>query len=260
MKIRNAFNQGKALFVPFIMAGHPNRQESTQAMIALVEAGADIIEVGVPFSDPVADGPINQRAAEKALGNGTNLTKVFEQVAEVRRRGRTTPFLLFSYLNPILAFGYERFVREAKNAGIDGILIVDLPPEEGEDFYNFVKEKGLEVVLLASLTTDQERYQLYQKLDPSFVYYISRLAVTGIQQDIREELKGELCQLRTLLPGKKIAVGFGISTLAQAGAVARIADGVVIGSILVKTLEEQGLEQFKGLAKSLAEVISRSAP
>lgn len=257
--IRKTFDENRPLFIPFAMAGHPNIETSTEAIIALGEVGANIIEIGVPFSDPIADGPINQQAAEIALKQGMNLSAVLEQVTKVRKKGCKTPIILFSYLNPILAFGYELFAQKAKAAGVDGVLIVDLPPEEGFEFYNLMKTYGLEIVLLTSPTTDPKRFELYKKLAPSFIYHISRLAVTGLQQDLSTNLESGIKQLRAYLPGVKIAIGFGISTIEQAIKVARIADGVIIGSILVKTLEEQGIGNFKALTHNFATAIESGA-
>jgi tryptophan synthase alpha chain len=248
--IREAFRT-KA-FIPFIMAGHPNLALTEQAILRLAAQGADIIELGVPFSDPVADGPVNQKAAEIALSQGVCLSDIFALVSRVRSSGCTVPILLFSYLNPILALGYERFITDAKAAGIEGVLVVDLPPEEGQDFYVQLQAAGLEFVLLASPTTDPNRYALYRDLNPCFVYYISRLAVTGVQNALSEHLESEVKALRGQLPDSHIAVGFGISTPEQAKQVAHIADGVIVGSLLVKTLETEGLAAFEQVAGQMA--------
>lgn len=255
--LRDAFKKNKPLFIPFMMAGSPNLETTTQAIIALSAAGADIIELGVPFSDPIADGPINQRAAETALKQGVNLDLIFNCVKYVRQQDCHTPIILFSYLNPLLAFGVENLIAKAKDAHITGVLIVDLPPEEGLDIYFALKQAGLEIILLASPTTTLSRLDLYQQLDPSFLYYISRLAVTGLQTNLCIDLKNKLEQLRAALPAIKIAVGFGISTPAQAAEVARVADGVIIGSLLVNTLAQQGLAAFRHLATELADGIHR---
>lgn len=244
-----------ALFIPFIMAGHPTLQESIEAVIALCEVGADIIELGVPFSDPVVDGPINQRAAEIALDQGTTLEIVLQIVQIVRLRGYMTPIIIFSYLNPILSMGYQRFATKAKAAGVDGVLVVDLPPEEGCEFYTLMQQIGLGFILLASPTTDPKRFLLYKKLNPLFLYYISRLSVTGLQHSIAPNLKYEIMNLRSIITTIKIAVGFGISTLEQAREIAEFSDGVVVGSLLVQTLEIQGLREFTQLATKLSQAI-----
>lgn len=253
--IKDAFNKHKSLFIPFIVAGHPNLEISTKAVMALAQAGADIIELGVPFSDPIADGPVNQRAAEIAIENGMHLDKVLAQVQTIRDLGCKTPIILFSYLNPILSFGYDKFCHHAKTSGIDGVLIVDLPPEEGKDFYAMLQRVGLEIVLLVSPTTDPARLPIYTKLQPSFIYYISRLSVTGIQQNLSNTLKEELYDLRNAIPNTKIAIGFGISSIKQAKYVSYIADGVIIGSKLVSTLETFGVEVFEDVAREFADSI-----
>lgn len=253
--IKAAFDNHQSIFIPFIMAGHPNLEVSTKAVIALAQAGADIIELGVPFSDQIADGPVNQKAAEVAIENGMNLGKVLTQVQEIREMGCKTPIILFTYLNPILALGYDTFCHRAKAAAVDGVLIVDLPPEEGQDLYAMFHEVGLEIVLLVSPTTAPGRLPLYIKLEPSFIYYISRLSVTGIQQDLSNTLEEELDELRKAIPNTKIAVGFGISSLEQARHVSQIADGVIIGSKLVSTLERGGVDTLQDKAKEFADLI-----
>jgi len=257
--IKQAFESKKTVFIPFIMAGHPTLEESKQAIVALSEAGADIIELGIPFSDPVADGPVNQRAAEIALNQGTTLDGIFTMLQELRSQGCHTPILLFTYLNPILSLGEESFAIKAKEAGVQGVLIVDLPPEEGKDFYMTLNQIGLEIVLLASPTTDPQRFELYKQLNPSFLYYISRLAVTGMQSALSDHLKADVLSLRAHFPNTKIAIGFGISNDVQAAAVGEFADGVIIGSLLVNSLEHDGIGNFKSLAKTLCEAISKKA-
>jgi tryptophan synthase alpha chain len=159
------------------------------------------------------------------------------------------------YLNPILALGYGKFCHQAKAAGIDGVLVVDLPPEEGGDFYALAKDAGLEIVLLVSPTTDPARLPVYIKLQPSFIYYISRLSVTGIQEDLPNTLAQELNDLRKSLPNTKIAVGFGISYIEQAKYVSQIADGVIIGSKLVSTLKTSGVDAFEDVTRAFADII-----
>ncbi len=253
--IKQAFKSNKTAFIPFVMAGHPTLDVSKQAILALSEAGADIIEIGVPFSDPVADGLVNQRAAEIALNQGTTLDGIFKMIKALRSEGCQTPFLLFTYLNPVLSQGVEMFAMTAKNAGVNAVLIVDLPPEEGQDFYKIFRQYDLEIILLVSPTTAPQRFKLYQRLKPSFLYYISRLAVTGMQRDLSMDLQASVQCLRDYFPDTKIAVGFGISNHQQAAAVAKYSDGVIIGSLLIKSLEQDGLETFQVMAKRLRQVI-----
>ena len=255
----NIFKADRSSFIPFIMAGHPSIQESVEAIIALAEAGVDAIEIGVPFSDPVADGPVNQHAAEIALDQGTTLSIVLDIIHQVRVRGyNNIPLILFSYLNPILAFGHEKFALKAKEAGVDAVLIVDLPPEEGQEIYLIIKKSGIGIVLLTSPTTDPKRFLLYKKLEPIFIYYISRLAVTGVQTALVTNLENEVKNLRSYFTDTKIAVGFGIANIEQAMQVAQFADGVIVGSILVKTLEEQGLKALQKLATQFVQTIGES--
>lgn len=256
--IREAFKQKKGLFIPFMMGGFPDFTISAEVLLALSAQGADIIEVGVPFSDPVADGAVNQYAAEVALSQGMTVQGVLDQVAHAKAQGCQTPIILFSYLNPILAFGLHEFAQQARQSGVDGILIVDLPPEEGVDLYPILQQAGLEIVLLASPTTDPARYPLYRHCNPAFIYYISRLAVTGVQEMLSSHLQQEVDQLRRDLPDLKIAVGFGISTPEQATAVAAIADGVIVGSRLVKTLGDEGIEAFKELSAEFATAVHQT--
>ncbi len=258
MIIKEKFQSDKPLFIPFIMAGHPSSDQTLEALIALAEAGADIIELGVPFSDPVADGPVNQRAAEAALNQGTNLNSIFGLVAKFRSQNHDVPIILFSYLNPILAFGYQKFITQAKEIEVNGVLIVDLPVEEGQEFYQQLTEAGLEIILLASPTTEPKRFELYERQKPSFIYYISRLAVTGTKDELAIDLEDKVKSLKAHLPQMKIAIGFGISNTKQAALVAKFCDGVVIGSLLVQTLQNQGLKAFKQLASELAEAIHNS--
>ncbi|MDF1758016.1 MAG: tryptophan synthase subunit alpha [Legionellaceae bacterium] len=251
--IRQAFTANKTAFIPFIMAGYPNLEITKQAIHFLSESGADIIELGVPFSDPVADGPINQKAAETALIEGITILDILKLIQDVRREGCHTPILLFSYLNPILTMGYDIFIKKSKESGVSGVLIIDLPPEEGADFYRQLTKNDLEFALLVSPTTNPKRYSLYKDLAPSFIYYISRLAVTGIQSSISKNLRIEIKKLRGHLPDFNIAVGFGISTSKQALEIASFADGVIVGSAFVRKLNSgNNLDEFKSLVREMA--------
>jgi tryptophan synthase alpha chain len=241
----------KKLFIPFLMAGHPTLSLSLEAILVLANNGADIIELGVPFSDPIADGPINQQAAKIALEQGTTLAAVLDLVYQVRAQGCHTPIVIFSYFNPILAMGIAAFAHMAKQCGVNGVLIVDLPPEEGQDTYHFFKKIGLEIVLLASPTTEFKRFDLYQKLSPLFIYYISRLGVTGTQHSLSDTLPQEIRKIRQALPHFPIAVGFGVSSCEQVKKLTEFSDAIIIGSWLVKTLEEQGITKLTELANQI---------
>ncbi|MDF1678626.1 MAG: tryptophan synthase subunit alpha [Legionellaceae bacterium] len=249
--IKKSF-QKKPLFIPFLMAGHPTREISREALITLMASGCDIIELGVPFSDSIADGPVNQEAADIALQAGMTLQGVLALIKEVRALGYDTPILLFSYLNPLLAMGVERFRSEAKAAGVNGVLVVDLPLEAGSDIYQTLSNT-LEIVLLTSPTTDVARLALYHTFKPAFVYYVSRCGTTGAQLTLSDTLQQEVMALRNYLPsGQAIAVGFGISTVEHVKTVARFADGVVVGSQLVKVLQTEGLDAFKSVVSAFS--------
>jgi tryptophan synthase alpha chain len=253
--IQLAFQKDRPLFIPFIMAGYPQINMTTEAIFALVQSGADIIEVGLPFSDPLADGPVNQRAADIALQNGMTLTRCLEIISTVRRQGCAIPMVLFSYLNPLLAFGISAFAAKAKAVGINALLVVDLPPEEGQEYYALLQSSGVAIILLASPTTEPRRFALYKQLNPAFVYYIARLGTTGMQAQLTTSLEKEVQALRLHLPQHKIVVGFGISNAEQARSVAQFADGVVIGSALVQELEQKGLSGFQVRAQQLSYAI-----
>lgn len=256
MSIKTLFKQKTPLFIPFMMAGFPDLNQSINTFMSLSEAGADIIELGVPFSDPIADGPINQQAAHLALEKGINLDKIFTIISTVRAKGCNTPIILFSYYNSILAYGLEKFIIKANEVGANGVLIVDLPPEEGMEVYPAFKNANLDIILLASPTTDSKRFELYKKLDPVFIYYISRLGVTGIQTGLSESLKLEVNNLKQIFDKTPIAVGFGISNSEQAKEVASFADGVIIGSYLMQVLNTKGLKEFTNRTKDFVKNIS----
>jgi tryptophan synthase alpha subunit len=194
-------------------------------------------------------------ASEKALQSGATIPLILKQIEYIRSSCCETPIVLFSYLNPIMAYGIERLSRDAKQAGANGMLIVDLPPEEGEGVYSCITRAGLEIALFASPTTDRARLQHYKKLSPSFIYYISRLGVTGTTQRLPEDLRTNIQSLRSSMKNIPIATGFGISTPEQAAEVSRISDGIIVGSKLVSTLEHEGLSGLKNCARSLSNAI-----
>jgi tryptophan synthase alpha chain len=232
--LRLAVSQCRAGLVPFLVAGDPDPEETPGLIAELARAGADVVELGVPFSDPVADGPAIQRASERALARGTTLALVLDLVRRTRAR-TDVPIVLFGYLNPVLAFGPERFASEAASAGVDGLLLVDLPVEEGADLRAGIRAAGLDTIQLAAPTSGAERIRRIAAESRGFVYAISRTGVTGARAELAGGL-GELVAAIREASTLPVAVGFGVSRPDQARAVAALADGVVVGSALVETI------------------------
>lgn len=231
-------HEGRAAFIPFLMAGDPNLGATAEYLQALAAGGADIIELGVPFSDPIADGPVNQRSAVRALASGAKLSGILELVARHRDR-LGIPIVLFTYFNPIHARGVERFAEQAAASGVDGVLCVDLPPEEGErDFIPALREQGVDTIFLLAPTSTRERVSKVAESSTGFVYYVSRTGVTGERSALPSDLVRDVKRLRKRLDSP-LAVGFGLSTPQQVEAVGEIADGVVVGSALVRLIEEK---------------------
>lgn len=228
-----ARREKRAAFVPFLMAGDPDLATTADLVVALAEAGADVVELGVPFSDPIADGPVNQAAAERALASGTTLEKILATVAALRSR-TDVAIVLFSYFNPIHRYGLARLASHATASGVDGVLCVDLPPEEAQgEYLDALRANALDPIFLLAPTSTKDRVKAVAKSGSGFVYYVSRTGVTGERAELPRELAKEVTALRKALK-LPVAVGFGISTPEQAAAVARIADGVVVGSALVR--------------------------
>lgn len=228
----------KAL-IPFITAGDPAPDLSAELMRALADAGADLIELGIPFSDPMADGPVIQRASERALAKSTHTDTVFEIVSAFRRSDQDTPVVLMGYLNPIEVMGYERFAGRAAEAGVDGVLVVDMPPEESGALLDALKGCRLDPIFLLSPTTRDERLARICAAGSGYVYYVSLKGVTGSDRLDVDRVAKKLHRIRakTDLP---IGVGFGIKDAATAAAVGRISDAVIIGSALVELIAEHG--------------------
>ncbi|MBL0224916.1 MAG: tryptophan synthase subunit alpha [Geobacteraceae bacterium] len=250
-------NNRKAL-VTFITAGDPDLATTEEMILLLEDAGADIIELGVPFSDPMADGPTIQLSSERALAAGTTLTGILETVRTVRKSSRI-PIILMGYLNPVHAYGYERFSHDAAQAGVDGVLLVDMPPEESDDFLRSATRHGLNVIFLLTPTSDASRIATVNRLGRGFIYYVTVTGVTGARQEVSETLKSELARIKdhVALP---IMAGFGISTPDQAASVAALADGVVVGSAIVKLFQQhsgpQLRHELKDFVKALKQAIS----
>jgi tryptophan synthase alpha chain len=224
----------KALIV-YLTAGDPSLDVTKKLILGLEAAGVDIIEIGVPFSDPTADGPVIQAASQRALKTGTTLQGVLDLVAEIRRTSQI-PILLFGYFNPIFAYGVEKFAKATQKAGVDGVLVVDLPPEEAQELRIHTDAAGLDFISLVAPTTGKDRLKTILKTATGFLYYISITGVTGTAAPKIDDIAREVAKIRKLTK-MPIAVGFGISNAAQAKEVGALADGIVIGSAVVKLID-----------------------
>lgn len=229
--------EGKKAFVAFLTAGDPSLERTVKAAGDLERGGADVLELGVPFSDPVADGPVIQRSSERALKRGTTLIDVLETVRAIRRESEL-PLLLFGYFNPFLRHGLARLAEEAKEAGVDGVLVTDLPPEEALEWTQAARAHELDTVFLAAPTSPDERLRGVAAASRGFVYAVSRTGITGERVSLSDEASPLVGRIKALT-NEPVALGFGISTPEQFRAAASVADGVVVGSALVRFLEEK---------------------
>ena len=246
--------QGKTALIPYITAGDPHPKDTVNLMHTLVKHGADMIELGVPFSDPMADGPVIQRASERALLHKVGLTSVLDMVKKFRETNQTTPIILMGYANPIEAIGAIAFADRAKAADVDGVITVDYPPEECGDFVQQLRSRDIDPVFLLSPTTDQKRVELIVKQASGFVYYVSLKGVTGAANLNIDEVSQRVASIRkqTNLP---VGVGFGIRDAATAKATAAIADAVVVGSRMVQVIEASSeIDLLSNVAKLMDEL------
>lgn len=258
-KIQSVFQKlnGQKAFIPYITVGDPNLRSTLEIMHSLVKNGADILELGIPFSDPMADGPTIQRAAERALANGVSLKDVFEIVQEFRQTNQHTPIVLMGYLNPIHKMGYETFAHTAAQAGVDGVLTVDNPVETIEPLHQALTQQGLDTIFLVAPTTSEERMKTIGKLASGFVYYVSLKGVTGSSELDTAEVAAKIAVLRQHIQ-LPIGVGFGISDADSARKIGEVADAVIVGSRIVREIEEnpQNAADAAGiLAKTLKDAL-----
>ncbi len=252
--------EGRAAFVPYVMAGDPDAATALAILRGLPAAGADIIEVGFPFSDPMAEGPPIQRAALRALDKGMTLKGVLELIRTFRDADQSTPVILMGYTNLLVSWGYEAFARAAAEAGVDGVIIVDTPPEEADDLTDALDAAGLSLIRLATPTSDDRRLETVVRRTSGFVYYVSVAGVTGVKEAVAAEVAPAVERVRKA-SGLPVAVGFGIKTPERAAAIARVADAVVVGSALVdevaaaiemnEDVTERVLSKVESLAKSV---------
>jgi tryptophan synthase alpha chain len=247
-------SQGRKALIPYITAGDPVPELTVPLAHALVKAGADIIELGVPFSDPMADGPVIQRASERALQYHVSLRQVLEMVSQFRQTDTQTPIVLMGYLNPIEVMGYGTFAKAAAQAGVDGILTVDLPPEEASDFLDQLREQAIDPIFLLAPTTNDERVKTICRVASGYVYYVSVKGVTGAGHLNTAAVAEKIAHLRELtdLP---IGVGFGIKDGATAKAVADVADAVVVGSALIGKIE-LNIEDHDAIMREISDLMA----
>ena len=242
-------SQGRTGLIPYVTAGDPDRETVVELLHAMVKSGADVIELGVPFSDPMADGPVIQRASERALAKHVSLQNCLDWVAEFRRTDTNTPIVLMGYANPVERFGLEEFVQAALKAGVDGTIIVDYPPEECEEFSQALRAEGMAPIFLLAPTSTDSRMQDVARLGSGYLYYVSLRGVTGAGNIDLASVTERVALIRqhTSMP---IGVGFGISDAASAAAVATAADAVVIGSALIRIMEDAHQKQLNPVAEA----------
>lgn len=225
----------RAAFIPFVVAGDPDLKTTEALVLKMAECGADIIELGVPFSDPLADGPTIQTASQRALKNGVNLKEIFRMTESLK--GISTPLVLMTYFNPVFQYGLKSFAEDCHRNGIDGVIIPDLPPEEAGPWIKEAKPLKLGTVFLIAPTSSPDRVKLASRYSRGFLYYVSITGITGARGKLPDELEAAIGQIRKYSQ-KPVAVGFGVSTAEQVKEVSRIADGVIVGSAIVKVIEE----------------------
>jgi tryptophan synthase alpha chain len=245
-------SQNKKAFIPYIMAGDPFLEKTLERVLMLERCGADIVELGVPFTDPLADGPTIQRAAERALSAGVTLRKVIGLVKELRQKTQI-PVVLMTYYNPVFKYGEERFVDDAVAAGVDGVIVPDLPPDEAETLIKHSRGKGLSTIFLLAPTSTGERIRKVTKASTGFIYYVSITGITGAKLSPDNTINESIGSIRRLTD-RPVAVGFGVSTPDEARTISGFADGVIVGSAIVKKFHEQS-EDAENFIKSLREAI-----
>lgn len=248
-----AKSQGRAAFMPYFPIGYPTYDESIEAITLMAEAGVDGFEIGIPFSDPIADGPTIQAATQVALENGTTVKKCLEAVKTLRERGVTQPMIMMGYANPFVAYGIEQFVKDAKAAGADGLIIPDLPPEEAAMFAGICEQEDMGLVFFLAPTSNAKRIEMTTKHAKGFIYVVSLTGITGARTDLPEYLTEFIGRLRknTTIP---LVLGFGISTPDHARQVSELMDGFIVGSALVRAGRE-GVPAVRELAKTLRDAI-----
>ncbi|MEM7333768.1 MAG: tryptophan synthase subunit alpha [Chloroflexota bacterium] len=252
-RIQNAFQKGHPAFMPYSVLGYPDRDGGLETIRQLVSAGADLLELGVPFSDPLADGPTIQAATQQSLENGTTLRDCLQMTRELRAEGIDTPAVMMGYVNPMMAYGLEDFVKDAAEAGIDGFIVPDLPPEEADELDALCREYQMALIYFLAPTSTPERIDLVAEKAIGFIYLVSITGITGVQDGVSSEL-GVFVERVRAKTDKPLAVGFGIGNGQQAKAVGDLVDGVIVGSALVKRAKVSK-ESVYELANELREAL-----
>jgi len=255
-KFNELKQQNKKGFIAYICAGDPTLGRTEEIVLALERAGADIVELGIPFSDPLADGVVNQRASERALKNDVSLADVIQLVGRIRQQSQI-PIVFFTYINPVMRYGMNQFVQDAAEAGVDGVLALDFPPEEWGDYKELMDSKGLSVITLIAPTSSDERIKMISGLGTGFIYYVSRTGVTGARDSIEATVREQVDKIRSFTD-KPVAVGFGISSREQVWQIHQAADAAVVGSAIVKKIEES--QDKEGLAAIVADYVRELIP
>jgi tryptophan synthase alpha chain len=252
--------QGRKGFIVYIGAGDPDLAATHRLALAFDQAGVDVLELGVPFSDPLADGLVNQLAAQRGLASGTTPPRVLETISAIRKDSQV-PIVLYVYFNILHRYGFKKFIHDAARAGVDGLLVLDLPPEESEDYEIMMRDAGLCVIYLIAPTTPEDRIEFIVKRGSGFIYCVSREGVTGMQSKVSEAIAGLTAKIRAHTP-LPVAVGFGISNPEQARIVAASADAIVVGSAIVNRIAEHGqspdlVARVTDFVKSLADAVKK---
>jgi tryptophan synthase alpha chain len=250
--------QSKPSLIAYVTCGDPDLATTREVILAAIDAGASVIELGVPFSDPLADGPVIQRASERALKHGTSLEHVLKLAAEIREHSQSVGLVVFSYLNPILRMGLQKFCHVARAAGIDGTLITDLPIEESAEYLREARRNDLATIFLAAPTSTDQRLKQIAEVSTGFIYAISRTGVTGARTEMTDDAKNLVKRIRRFskLP---VAVGFGISTPAQFAAVGKFADAAVVGSAIVHVIEQNPAREAASVSKFIGSLVARGS-
>lgn len=236
-KFKELKKRGQKAFIAFITAGYPSLAVTEKLVIEFERRGVDIVELGVPFSDPLADGPVIQESSTRALKNNTHLNGILKMVLRLRRKGITMPLCLMTYYNPVFCFGQQRFIRQAASCQVDGLILPDLPPEEGEDFIKLANKEKIDVICFIAPTSARKRIKYIAKKARGFIYYVSLTGVTGARSRLAAGLRKNIGAVKKIT-GKPVCVGFGVSTRRQVLEAQKIADGVIVGSAIVKKIKE----------------------